>query len=123
MTVQSEIPIHVSILEYLRAVLPSDAIIAHVPNGGARDARTGALMKRLGAVAGMPDLICFLPGGKFVAFEVKGPSGYASKVQRELWTRFKVLGFPLALVRSVEETRNALKALGITTRESFSKGE
>ena len=38
---------------------PALAWLFHVPNGGARDAATGAMLKRAGVRAGVPDL--FLP--------------------------------------------------------------
>ena len=34
----------------------------HVPNGGNRSARTGALMKAMGAKAGVPDVLIFSHG-------------------------------------------------------------
>lgn len=112
-----ELPIHVAALNYLRAVLPEPAIVAHLPNGGQRTAKAGALMKRMGTVAGMPDLICILPAGRTLYFEIKAPRGRPSPAQEDLWKRMAVLGHTCAKVSSIDEVRRTLEALGIKTRE------
>jgi len=43
----------------------------HVPNGGNRSAKTGALMKAMGAKAGVPDVLIFNKG-KLVRSEAYG---------------------------------------------------
>lgn len=113
-----ELPIHISILDHLRTVLPEPIIVAHLPNGGQRTARAGALMKRMGTVAGMPDLLCILPGGKSLFFEIKAPNGRPSPAQEELWKRMAALGHTCAKVSSIDDVRLTLKALGIATREA-----
>lgn len=49
-----------AVLDYLAEALDSEALrrVFHVPNGGARDARTGARLKRSGVKRGVPDIIC-----------------------------------------------------------------
>lgn len=113
--------IQADIVAYLRNVLPT-AIVAHVKNQGNRGGRLGAIDgargKKLGVVAGMPDLMVLVEPGKTFFFEVKDRTGYASMAQQYLWQKLRTIGFECALVRSVDEARNALKAWGIRTREA-----
>ena len=49
-----------SLMRYVRAAYPPERhLYCHIPNGGARTAKTGALMKSLGVRPGMPDLMFF----------------------------------------------------------------
>jgi hypothetical protein len=109
--------IHVSIKEWLETVLPS-AEIHHSPNGGQRSKAEGAKFKRLGTRLGRPDLEVNLPEGRTVFFEVKTQVGAVSEEQRDCITRLKRLGFPVAVVRSIDETRTALRSFGVATREA-----
>ena len=54
-----------------------------VPNGGKRDARTGAQMKYEGSVRGVSDLILLVPKKGFSALciEMKRPKGKQSEEQ------------------------------------------
>lgn len=112
-----ELPVHASILGYLRQVLPH-CVTAHIPNGGARDARTGAMLKRLGTLAGMPDLVVILPRGRVLWLEVKGSKGRTSTAQTDIWLKLRGLNHDYAVVHSIDETRRALAALAIETREA-----
>lgn len=112
-----ETPIHVSILQYLEMCVPN-SIVAHIPNGGQRSAAAGAFMKRLGTKAGMPDLMLMVAPGRTIFFEMKATNGYASPSQQAMAQRMQMLGFSIALVHSIDETKNALKALGVQTNEA-----
>ena len=100
--------IHVAILAYLRLNLPPDATPPwHTPNGGSRDARTGAKMKKLGAIAGFPDL-AFIYRGKFYALEVKTAKGKLGDVQK-LWRDWiEAAGGAYAVVKSIDDAKAAL---------------
>ena len=115
-----EAPIQRAIVAYLRAVLPAGAVVHHCANEGVRGGQRGrldqAIRKGLGTVAGFPDLVLALPGR--VAFlEVKGPAGRVSPSQRDMHAALAALGHPIAVVRSVEDTRAALAEWGVETRE------
>lgn len=113
----AEDQIHIAILEWLRAVLPG-ALVVHVPNGGRRGKREAGLFKRLGVVAGIPDLIVFMDGAFVFALEVKAPRGVVSKAQESIHTLMRSLGFHVAVVRSIDDARVALAEWKIATRES-----
>lgn len=118
---QSESSIQVGIVTYLRRVLPPSAIVHHSKNEGNRGGRKGMLdgirSKRMGVEAGFPDIAVYLPGKRVVFFEVKNETGRATRTQQHMWQRLRMLGFDCGLVRSIDEVRNALKALSIETRE------
>lgn len=59
----------------LRALGGDDVIVAHVPNGGQRNAIVGANLKRSGVLAGFPDLIILWGGGNAGFVEFKKPDG------------------------------------------------
>lgn len=78
-----------------------------VPNGGRRDAVTGAMLKAEGVVAGVSDLILFLPRKGFHALciEMKTQSK-ASKQQdtQKQWQRsVEAQGYKYIICRSVME--------------------
>lgn len=109
--------IHVSVLEWLRLVLPG-ALVVHVPNGGSRDVREAVKLKRMGVVAGIPDLIVFMDGAFAFALEIKTQAGKLSAEQLGVHTVMRRLGFKIAVVRGIEEARAALAAWGVPTREA-----
>ncbi len=57
----------------------------HVPNGGNRSAKTGALLKAMGVKAGVPDILIFSRIGVWrgVAIELKSSGGIVRDTQRE----------------------------------------
>lgn len=121
---QSEDNTQIAIVKYLREVLPADALVAHVPNGGKRSIAQAARFKAMGVVAGIPDLIVLVPVGRAIFFEVKRPAGVnqrkGSESVSQLAMRFKLngLGFDCATVYGIDDVRNALRALNVRTREA-----
>ena len=112
----AETPVHIAIVEYLRAVLPG-ALVIHIPNGGKRGKREAAELKRMGVVAGVPDLVILLNGGAVLFLEVKSKKGKLSPDQ-EAFAQFCDGDFPFRVVRSVDDAREFLVDLGIKTREA-----
>lgn len=85
----SESQIQHDCLEWFRLQYPSLALLLFaVPNGGKRDAKTGARMKYEGAIRGVADLILLVPKKGFASLciEMKTPKGTQSKYQ-EIWQR------------------------------------
>lgn len=113
--------IHRAVLAYLRAVLPAESLVIHPANENRRSGKDGmidrAMNKGKGVVAGVPDLIAFLPDGVTLFFEVKAPKGSVSDAQRDFLGRVQSLGFRNAVVRSVDDARAALAAWKVQTRE------
>lgn len=64
---------------------PELKLLHHIPNGGRRDARTGAMMKRQGVKAGVPDLHLPVSRGGYhsLYIEMKTAKGRARENQNE----------------------------------------
>ena len=60
--------------------------------------------------AGIPDIICCL-NGRFVAFEVKQPSGKLTKLQESMITKIKAAKGEAFKVTSVEEVKEIFNHL------------
>lgn len=100
----------------VRDLLPDLRWLHHSPNGGKRDAFTGAQMKALGLKPGFPDLI--LPVGSRLhnglVIEMKSPTGRVSLEQNEWLAHLAGQKWEIGIVRSAQEARTVLcKYLGL----------
>lgn len=97
-----------AIVTYLRLVMP-EAIVHHSRNegnrGGARGKIDGARGKRMGVLAGYPDLIVHWHGTTFL-IEVKASNGRLSKAQRSVKENLEAQGIPYCLAKSIDDVRN-----------------
>lgn len=66
-----------------------------MPNGGRRDAVTGARLKAEGVRAGVPDLCLPYPSGRWhgLYIELKAPGGSASPEQRRWLEALRACGY------------------------------
>jgi hypothetical protein len=83
-----------------------------IPLGEKRDKITAARVKRMGAVAGFPDMVLIGPG-KTCFMEFKSGGGHMSGEQADIATHLIMCGCGYALVRSFDEAINALKDWGV----------
>ncbi|MFN8992433.1 MAG: VRR-NUC domain-containing protein [Pseudomonadota bacterium] len=109
----SEDAIHIAI----RAALVLHGVRSrHAANDGKRSIASAMRLKRLGMVAGDPDLRVWmprLPGWPLVGFlEVKSATGRLTPAQQEEIAALRADGFPVAVVRSVDEALAALREWG-----------
>lgn len=93
-----------------KAVAPQLVLLFHVPNGGKRDAFTGAQLVAMGAKRGVPDLLFPFPTSSFhgLAIEMKSATGQLSDDQRQWFTRLQSCGWSCVVCRSAEEARSAI---------------
>ena len=80
-------------------------ILFAVPNGGRRDAVTGAKLKEEGATSGVSDLI-LLRSNRFygaLCVEIKKPGGYQSPAQKEWQKDAEANGAKYVVCRSLDE--------------------
>ena len=99
----------------LPSVLPKDAVFTAWDNSNA-GVIEGARKKRMGVVAGWPDLGVFWRG-VVVLIELKRKRrGVLSAAQKKLHPRLLAAGFPVTLCRSVDEVLDLLTAHGIPLR-------
>lgn len=76
-----------------------------VPNGGKRDAVTGAKLKEEGALAGVADLI-LLKSNRFygaLLIEMKTKTGHQSDTQKQWEEKITADGYKYIVVRSLED--------------------
>lgn len=119
--VSRELPVHRSILQYLRLALP-DAVTHHSPQnlgvGQGKDraiARAVALAKDMGMLVGWPDLIT-VHEGRLLAWEVKADGGTTSEAQKAVGAALQAAGAHWAVVRGIEDVRECLDSWGVGRR-------
>jgi len=96
-----------------KATMPALQNLIAVPNGGKRDAATGAKLMREGLSAGFPDLFLFVPRGGFhgLAIELKKRvGGKVTPKQAEWHSRLQSAGYACMVcygaseaIRTIEE--------------------
>jgi len=62
-------------------------------------------------VAGFPDRIVLLPGGRVAFVELKTPNGVVSALQREWMADLKALGFRVGLCHDIKEVDEFVESL------------
>lgn len=102
----------------------------HPPNGGARSKSEGAKFKRLGVVAGVPDLLIFtrapnLPDARGVAIELKDRNGGdgGSAVQKEFHRRLRAEGWHVEICNGATEAWEFLVSLGFSRCQGCGRHE
>jgi hypothetical protein len=83
----------------------------HVPNGGARSAIEASILKGLGVVAGIPDVVAVRERRMF-ALELKVEAGRLSPAQRATQDALRVAGAAVATSTGLDETLAQLEWWG-----------
>ena len=86
-----------------------------IPNGGYRRPAEARIMKSLGTRAGIPDL-CIVAGGAAYFLELKTPAGRLTPNQKEKIQVLSNNGAHCAVIRSIDEATENLRAWGIIPR-------
>lgn len=94
----------------VRAVLPALVWLHHSPNGGKRDAFTGAQMLAMGTKAGFPDLLLPVRSAEYagLVIEMKSAIGRVSLLQEGWLEMFRANGWLCAVCRSADEARDLI---------------
>jgi hypothetical protein len=119
--------VHLAILNYLRTVLPHGWLVKHVPNKP-RSAIAGLQQKRMGAIAGWPDLMIFGcrdwgiedgPPPEPVTFfiEVKASKGRTQDNQIKVHDDLKDLGYSVGIARSIDDCRKLCKKWNLPIKD------
>lgn len=72
----------------------------------------GVAIKLLPTIAGVPDRMVMLPGGRLHFVELKTRTGRVRLIQRVWHERFEALGWPVAILRSTAEVDDWLERRG-----------
>lgn len=101
---QLEHKLQCACVRWLRLQYPNILCFA-IPNGGARSALTGAMLKAEGVVAGVPDLMIAVPknghAGLFVEMKVK--PNRPSREQKEIIIKLEDAGYKVAVCYTFDE--------------------
>lgn len=83
-----------------------------IPNGGARDAVTGRMLKEEGVLAGVADLFLSVPrhGLHGLYIEMKTQKGVVSDKQKEFAANVTRMGYSWQLCRSADDFRRVVEA-------------
>ena len=107
----------IAIVRFLRAALPPSYRVISVPNGRFKaDPVTIARLKREGLTPGVHDLLVLRNDGWFCSLEVKASDGNMSPEQVEWSDWLASGGSSQAVVRSLDDAANALRAFGVPLR-------
>ncbi len=112
-----------SVVQWLTLAKPR-CVWFHVPNGGARDAVTGAKLKAMGVKAGVPDLVFAWKGGagfvelkrpedRCLLSELSRPEGRLSPSQRAFRDECEAQGVPYVVATTLDEVIQALRGWGL----------
>ena len=108
-------------MEFLALILPKDAVPFHCPNGGLRSKKEAAILKAMGVLAGIPDII-ILWNRRAFCLELKSKDGTLQIEQRDVHARLHDTGVPVETVRTMEEIRDRLEEFGIPLRRTVRFG-
>lgn len=132
--------LHKDCVAYLRSALPKPWLCWHSANGGGRSKAEAGILKAMGVLAGMPDLMIMGPveyltvtgamhgGSNVIAIEFKAPpkplkSGGVSKAlprlspaQRARQADLGSCGVPYLVIDDMADMVQSLKALGVPLR-------
>lgn len=100
-------------IEIVNVLQLSGVYFFAVPNERKQSPRSGARMKSMGVRSGVADIIVMGENGKGFCLEVKSATGRQSETQKAFQARCVLLGWPYALVRSVEDVRRVGQLWGL----------
>lgn len=82
-----------------------------IPNGGARDKLTGAMLKAEGVKPGVPDIFLPFPIGPYhgLFIELKTVTGRLSSEQRDWLQRLQHQGYAAVVCRGLDEAFDTIK--------------
>lgn len=89
---------------------PVLAFLHHIPNGGKRDKREAARLKRQGVKSGVPDVFLPCPNSKYAGLyiEMKTETGRPTENQKK-WNEFlNSAGYKAVICRSFEQARETI---------------
>jgi hypothetical protein len=107
-----------TVIQHLAWRAHPDAFCFHVPLGGYRRPVEAAILKSIGTIAGVPDLVCILYG-RIYCVEIKSThGGRVSDVQRVVHERLRRAGAEVTVAFGLEEVLAQLTAWGILVGRS-----
>jgi len=107
-----EAAIQRAVFQHLRARGAPGVFAFHPANGGYRKSVEAAILKGLGVVAGVPDVIV-IHAGRCYALEIKAPDGRATPKQHEAIAAMEAAGACTAIAEGLDRALACLEAWGL----------
>ena len=104
--------IHRAVVQHLRLRADPRVIWYHVTNAP-RSAASGARLKAMGMLAGVPDLAFVLADGRPAFLELKVGKNKMSPGQTEFALRCEAIGVPCACAWGIDQALSILEAWGV----------
>ena len=101
-----------AVIDHLHLRAKPDVLWLHCPNGGRRDLREAARLKREGVLAGASDILAWHNGNSF-ALELKAEGGRPADAQLEFMARFNKAGGHSAIAEGIDRALACLEAWGL----------
>jgi hypothetical protein len=101
MTSRPEQQIQRAVIQHLAWRARPGAFAFHVPNGGWRSPIEAKILKAIGTVAGIPDIICIFEGRAYT-LELKSEGGRVTDVQRVVHDRLREAGANVAVAHGID---------------------
>ena len=114
---QPEAAIQRSVIQHLTWRARPGVFAFHVPIGGWRSRVEGAILKAIGTVAGVPDIICIFQG-RVYALELKAGRGRLTDVQRLVHERLREAGADVAVAHGIDQALAQLEIWNLLRRSS-----
>ncbi len=109
----TEYQLHCAVVDTVRRWIMPGWIFTHIASGQYRDQVTAARLKRMGVVAGFPDLIFFGPHGEVCAIELKAKNGRLSEAQAAVKRHIEAGGHGYLCSSDHREVIATLKSWGV----------
>ena len=100
------------VVDQLRARAADNVVWWHTPNGGKRGPIEAARFKRLGVLAGFPD-IAAVKDGALYCMELKADTGRVTPIQYEVLGRLEKAGAYTAICHGLDPAIRVLEAWGL----------
>lgn len=102
--------VHIAVAEHLRLRGKPGLVWWHTPNGGSRDVREAAALKRMGVLPGVSDFL-MLHNGKLFSLELKPEvGGRLSEEQMAFLAAVNSAGGYASAARGIDEALRVLQA-------------
>ena len=101
-----------AVVEHLAWFARPDVFSFHYPAGGWRSKIEAKILKAIGTVAGIPDVICIFKGRVF-ALELKSERGRLTEVQRATQGRLRAAGVTVATAYNFDDAIAQLATWGL----------
>ena len=107
-----EAAIQRAVFQHLRARAAPNVFAFHPANGGYRKPIEAAIMKGMGVVAGVPDIIA-IHDGRVYALELKAEGGRATPKQQKAIAAMEAAGAFTAIAEGLDRALACLEAWGL----------